>query len=244
MTFGYLWTLLGRMCGTIDSGSCIRWVHGFGIKIEYDTRSPAVEIGGAHLSVPPPPLFPSPCSTAIGTAYSHCPLHLAAPDRTPPPFLWPPRPNEAAKNSTLPFPFLCETNNARVPRCPPGSSLKPFCPFPMLKHFPSCWNSRKCHHHPFLLSESRRRGPLPLYLWFSLVLSLPRHRTSSLLGWTHHCLSPHLSSVLQPQRLAPCHDQSPLVLSMKTEWSSDHRRTTDVHATVLPWARTLRGDHS
>jgi hypothetical protein len=31
---------------------------------------------------------------------------------------------------------------------------------------------------------------------------------------------------------------------MKTEWSSDHRRTTDVHATVLPWARTLRGDHS
>jgi hypothetical protein len=32
MTFGYLWTLLDRMCGTIDHGSCIRWVLGFGIK--------------------------------------------------------------------------------------------------------------------------------------------------------------------------------------------------------------------
>jgi hypothetical protein len=38
MTFGYLWTLLGRICGTIDSGSCIRWVLGFGIKIGYDIR--------------------------------------------------------------------------------------------------------------------------------------------------------------------------------------------------------------
>jgi hypothetical protein len=36
MTFGYLWTLLGRMCGTIDHGSCIRWVLGFVIKIRYD----------------------------------------------------------------------------------------------------------------------------------------------------------------------------------------------------------------
>jgi hypothetical protein len=26
----------GRMCGTIDPGSCIRWVLGFGIKTEYD----------------------------------------------------------------------------------------------------------------------------------------------------------------------------------------------------------------
>jgi hypothetical protein len=26
----------GRMCGTIDPGSCIRWVLGFGIKIGYD----------------------------------------------------------------------------------------------------------------------------------------------------------------------------------------------------------------
>jgi hypothetical protein len=40
VTFGYLWTLLGRMCGTIDSGSCIRWVLGFGIKIGYDIRRP------------------------------------------------------------------------------------------------------------------------------------------------------------------------------------------------------------
>jgi hypothetical protein len=26
----------GRICGTIDPGSCIRWVHGFGIKTGYD----------------------------------------------------------------------------------------------------------------------------------------------------------------------------------------------------------------
>jgi hypothetical protein len=36
MTFGYLWTLLGCMCGTIDSGPCIRWILGFGIKNGYD----------------------------------------------------------------------------------------------------------------------------------------------------------------------------------------------------------------
>jgi hypothetical protein len=29
-----------RMCGTIDSGSCIRWVLGFGIKTGYDTVCP------------------------------------------------------------------------------------------------------------------------------------------------------------------------------------------------------------
>jgi hypothetical protein len=27
----------GRMCGTMDHGSCIRWVLGFGIKTGYDT---------------------------------------------------------------------------------------------------------------------------------------------------------------------------------------------------------------
>jgi hypothetical protein len=37
MTCGYLWTLLGRMCGTINPGSCIRWVLGFGIKTGYDS---------------------------------------------------------------------------------------------------------------------------------------------------------------------------------------------------------------
>jgi hypothetical protein len=26
----------GRMCGTIDPGSCIRWVHGFGMKTGHD----------------------------------------------------------------------------------------------------------------------------------------------------------------------------------------------------------------
>jgi hypothetical protein len=36
MTFGYLWALLGHMCGTFDPGSCIRWVLGFGIKTRYD----------------------------------------------------------------------------------------------------------------------------------------------------------------------------------------------------------------
>jgi hypothetical protein len=36
VTFGYLWTLLGRMCGTIDPGSCIRCVLGFSIKTGYD----------------------------------------------------------------------------------------------------------------------------------------------------------------------------------------------------------------
>jgi hypothetical protein len=36
MTFGYLWTLLGCMCGATDPGSCIRWVLGFGIKTGYD----------------------------------------------------------------------------------------------------------------------------------------------------------------------------------------------------------------
>jgi hypothetical protein len=36
VTFGYVWTLLGRRCGTIDLGSCIRWVLGFGIKTGYD----------------------------------------------------------------------------------------------------------------------------------------------------------------------------------------------------------------
>jgi hypothetical protein len=30
----------GRMCETIDSGSCIRWVLSFDIKTEYDTSSP------------------------------------------------------------------------------------------------------------------------------------------------------------------------------------------------------------
>jgi hypothetical protein len=38
MTFGYLWALLGRMRGTFDLGSCIRWVLSFGIKTGYDTR--------------------------------------------------------------------------------------------------------------------------------------------------------------------------------------------------------------
>jgi hypothetical protein len=32
----------GRMCGTIDPGSCIRWVHGFGIKTGYDKKSPRI----------------------------------------------------------------------------------------------------------------------------------------------------------------------------------------------------------
>jgi hypothetical protein len=32
MIFSYLWTLLDRMCGIIDPGSCIQWVLGFGIK--------------------------------------------------------------------------------------------------------------------------------------------------------------------------------------------------------------------
>jgi hypothetical protein len=43
VTFGYLWALLGRMCGTIDPMSCIRWVLSFGIKIGYDTS--------AHLAI-------------------------------------------------------------------------------------------------------------------------------------------------------------------------------------------------
>jgi hypothetical protein len=38
MTFGYLLTLLGHMCGIINSGSCIRWVLGFGIKTVYDSH--------------------------------------------------------------------------------------------------------------------------------------------------------------------------------------------------------------
>jgi hypothetical protein len=36
VTFGYLWTLFVRMCGTIDPGSYIRWVLDFGIKTGYD----------------------------------------------------------------------------------------------------------------------------------------------------------------------------------------------------------------
>jgi hypothetical protein len=36
VTFSYLWTLLVSMCGTIDPGTCIRWVHGFCNKIRYD----------------------------------------------------------------------------------------------------------------------------------------------------------------------------------------------------------------
>jgi hypothetical protein len=35
--FGYLWTLLGHMCEIINHGSCIWWVHGFSIKIGYDS---------------------------------------------------------------------------------------------------------------------------------------------------------------------------------------------------------------
>jgi hypothetical protein len=33
VTFSYLWALFGRMCGTIDPGSCIRWVLDFGLKL-------------------------------------------------------------------------------------------------------------------------------------------------------------------------------------------------------------------
>jgi hypothetical protein len=35
VTFGYMWTLLVRMCATIDPGTYIWWVHGFGIKTGY-----------------------------------------------------------------------------------------------------------------------------------------------------------------------------------------------------------------
>jgi hypothetical protein len=38
MTFGYLLTLLVCMCWTIDPGSYIRWVFGFGIKIGYGKK--------------------------------------------------------------------------------------------------------------------------------------------------------------------------------------------------------------
>jgi hypothetical protein len=43
MTFGYLLTLLIRMCGTIDPGSYIRCVLGFGIKTRYDNNLTASE---------------------------------------------------------------------------------------------------------------------------------------------------------------------------------------------------------
>jgi hypothetical protein len=36
VTLGHLWTLLVRMCGTIDPGSYIRWLLGFGLKTRYD----------------------------------------------------------------------------------------------------------------------------------------------------------------------------------------------------------------
>jgi hypothetical protein len=38
VTFGYLWTLLGHMCRTIDPGSCIWWVLCFGIKTGYHSE--------------------------------------------------------------------------------------------------------------------------------------------------------------------------------------------------------------
>jgi hypothetical protein len=38
VTFGYLWTLLVYMCGTIDPGSCTWWVLSFGIKTWYDKK--------------------------------------------------------------------------------------------------------------------------------------------------------------------------------------------------------------
>jgi hypothetical protein len=35
----------GHMCGTIDPGSCIRWVLSFGIKTRYDTPTPRRNLG-------------------------------------------------------------------------------------------------------------------------------------------------------------------------------------------------------
>jgi hypothetical protein len=54
VTFGYLWTLFGRMCGTIDPTSCIWWVLGFGIKIGYDI-SPELP----HAKLKPSSMFTS-----------------------------------------------------------------------------------------------------------------------------------------------------------------------------------------
>jgi hypothetical protein len=51
----------GRMCGTIDTGSCIRWVLSFGIKIGYDRTSP-LGWGGLrcyHISYDSRPCLPA-----------------------------------------------------------------------------------------------------------------------------------------------------------------------------------------
>jgi hypothetical protein len=50
----YLWHLVicntfGCMCGTVDPGSCIWWVHGFGIKTGYDRSFGLGSIGGPSL---------------------------------------------------------------------------------------------------------------------------------------------------------------------------------------------------
>jgi hypothetical protein len=51
VTFGYLWTLLIRKCGTIDPWSYIWWILGFSIKTGYDIGRPLFP---AKL---PPPLW-------------------------------------------------------------------------------------------------------------------------------------------------------------------------------------------
>jgi hypothetical protein len=62
MTFGYLWTLLVCMCGTIDPGSYIQWVLDFGIKTGYDRgasfphttlRPSQLTVSTFHLRAPP-----------------------------------------------------------------------------------------------------------------------------------------------------------------------------------------------